>query len=420
MAGIPFVRKSLSLSLLLVGCFNSACWGQAKQAEITDKPLVNEDRVTIRIKVKGEEDRPVMGLLDTDFRLLVDQEEVNFKPKDWKPPEETVPPPAWIIVLLDFSGSMKATDSRGTTKIEGAIKAIREFTEVLSERGGTTRVAIVPFGESGPGCEGYPVNNDTLNKFFPAGDFKLQNYLDYLAGLTPCASTNLYEPLNRAIRFLADTDDTRFYVPEEKDEPQPRLSVILLSDGYHNKPNEKKDFQTLELLLRRNDNIIVHTLGYGLTPVQLGQKYKLGKPATRQDVGSGEGKVPFEEFVDQKRLAEIAKLTGGVAEFSAEAQAIASSLQLFLNALLGEYEITYTDPNPIRGSKHSVQVAVESLDGAVVESNPKSYTITVFGRSLPFSVRLIMLFSVFIIMGLGGVLPFYLWGQSLKQEELDD
>ena len=417
---IASLTRKLSLSVLLLGFFNSPSWGQAKQAEIVGKPLVNEDRVTIRIKVKGEQDKPVMGLFDTDFRLLVDQQEVDFRPKDWKSPEETIPPPAWIVVLLDFSGSMQELDSRGTTKIEGAIKAIREFTEVLGERGGETRVTIVPFGESGQGCEGYPVNNDTLEKFFPAGDFKLQNYLDYLAGFTPCASTNLYEPLNRAVRFLADTDDTRFYVPEESDEPQPRLSIILLSDGYHNKPNEEQDFKTLELLLRRNDQIIVHTLGYGLTPEQLGQKYKLGRPVTRQDLGYGEGKVPPEEFVDQKRLAEIAQLTGGIGEFSGDAQAIAESLQLFLNALLGEYEITYTDPNPARGSKHSVHVAVKSSDGSVVESTPQSYIITVFGRSLSFSVRLTMVMSVFLVMGLGGILPFWFWGEWLKWDALDD
>ncbi len=417
---IASLIRRLSLSVLLVGCISSPSWGQAKQAEIVGNPLVNQDRVTIRIKVKGEEDRPVMGLFDTDFRLLVDEQEVNFRPKDWKSPEETVPPPAWIIVLLDFSGSMQGLDSRGTTKIEGAIDAIREFTEVLGERGGKTQVAIVPFGESGPGCEGYAVNNDTLDKFFPAGDFKLQNYLDYLARLTPCASTNLYEPLNRAIRFLADPDEPRFYVPEESDEPQPRLSIILLSDGYHNKPNEEQDFQTLERLLRRNENIIVHTLGYGLTPEQLGQKYKLGKPATRQDLGTGDKKVPPEEFVDRDRLAEIAQLTGGIAEFSGEAQAIASSLQLFLNTLLGEYEITYTDPNPVRGEKHSVRVVVDSPDGSVVKSEPNSYTITVFGRSLPSSVRLTMLLYVFLVMGLGGVLPFWLWGQWLKREALND
>lgn len=413
--------RRLSLSVLTVACLACPSLGQAKRAEIVGNPTVNDDRVTVRIKVTGEEERPVMGLIDTDFQLIVDDKDVTFRSKDWKSPEEAVPSPAWIVVLLDFSGSMQQDDSRGTKKIEGAIDAVREFTKVLAERGGNTQVAIVPFGEPSPRCsQGYPVTQETLDKFFRADDFKLQNNLDYLASLTPCASTNLYEPLNRTVRFLANTDDPRFYVPEDSQQPQPRLSIILLSDGYHNKANEEQDFNTLTSLLKRNNNITVHTLGYGLTPEQLGQKYQLGRPATRADIGTGDGKVPEKEFVDRKRLAEIAQLTGGIAEFSGDAEAIAENLQLFLNALLGEYEITYTEPNPERGSKHDVRVVVTSPDGSSVTSEPKSYTIAVFGRSLPLQTRLTMLLCAFLAIGVGGVVPFYFWGQHLKREALGD
>jgi hypothetical protein len=309
-------------------------------------------------------------------------------------------------------------DSGGTKKITGAINAVRQFIQVLSQRGGNTQISIVPFGESGSRCQGYPVNKETLDKFFAANDFKLQNHLNYLAKSTPCASTNLYEPLNQAIRFLATSEDERFYVAENSDQPQPRLSIILLSDGYHNKANEQQDFTALTNLFRRNPLITVHTLGYGLTPQQLGQKYKLGRPATRADIGSG--KVPEAEFVDQKRLEEIAKLTGGLTEFSGNAKAIAANLQLFLNALLGEYEITYTQPNAERGAKHDVQVVVNIPGGKPVESPPKAYRISVFGRSLPLVVRLIMLIFTLLAIALGGIVPFYFWGKHLKQEALQD
>lgn len=407
------------MSTLMLVCFGSPSLAQVKNAEIIGTPAVNEDQVTIRIKIKGKEDKPVMGLLDTNFRLMVDDKEVKFKPKDWKNPEQTVPPPAWIIVLLDFSGSMKQPDSRGKTKLEGAINAIREFSQVLAERGGNTQVAIVPFGTPGPNCEGYPVNNDMLDKFFPAGDFKLENHLNYLAGLTPCASTNLYDPLNKALRFLGNTEDRRFYVPKDSQEPQPRLSVILLSDGYHNAQNEEQDFRNLERLLRINEGIIVHTLGYGLTPEQLGAKYKLGKAATRANLGKGAGKVPEEEFVDRDRLKQIANLSGGIDEFSGDAQAIASNLKLFLNALLGEYEISYTEPNPERGSKHKVYVEViSSENNAVVKSESKPYTI--FWFPLPAQARLIMFLCVLLVLALGGVVPFWFWGKRLKEQALED
>ncbi len=414
--------SSASCLLALLTCLSSPGWAQVKEAEIVGNPTVNEDRVTVRIKVEKEDGKPVIGLLDNNFSLLVDGKEVEFKPRDWKSPEEATPAPAWIIVLLDFSGSMSQLDSRGVTKLEGAIKAIRKFTETLGDRGGKTQVSIVPFGESGPNCEGYLVDKEKLSKFFSAGDFKLQSYLDYLETLQPCASTNLYAPLQETVRFLGDTNNPDFYPPDDgkSQQPQPRLSIILLSDGYHTQPKEQEDFESLKSLLRRNDQIIVHTLGYGLTPEELGNKYKLGRAATRQDLGDGEGKVPFEEFVDKQRLAEIAELTGGIAEFSGNDQKIAESLQLFLNALLGEYEITYSEPNPERGSKHKVQVLVEADAGSVAQSQSVPYTIDVFGRSLPLNVRLIMFSLVLLTLGIGGVVPFYFWGRRLKEAAFDD
>ncbi len=441
---IASLTRNLSLSFLIVGSLISPSWGQVKEVEIVGNPIVKEDKVTVRVKVKDKDDKPMMGLQDTNFSLVVDGKPVKFKNKDWKSAGDTVPPPAWVVVLLDYSGSMNQLDTRGTTKLAGAIQAIKEFTNVLAERAANTQVAVVPFGDPGTNCAGNPVNAENLDKFFPASDFKLINYLDFLASQSPCASTNIYEPLTRTIRFLSNSEDSRFSVAEDSKQPPPRLSVILLSDGYHNKLNEAKDFENLVALLKRNEQIIVHTLGYGLTPAQLGQKYKLaypttpakvttakgipakpvaqkpklGRPATRKDIGIGEGKVPEEEFVDQSRLKQIAQATGGIAEFSPDSQAVADKLKLFLNALLGEYEISYIEPNSERGSKHDVKVVVQS-GSSKLTSPAKSYTIEVFGRSLPLNIRLIMLFSVLLLLGVGGVLPFWMWAQSLKREALD-
>lgn len=408
----------LSLSCLLLICWILPSLANVKTSEIVGSPTVKDDRVTIRIKVNNQEDRPLMGLEDTNFKLTVDNKETKFKPKDWKSPEESVPPPAWIIVLLDFSGSMNQVDSGGTKKIAGAINAIRQFTKISGERGGNTQISIVPFGKAGSKCPESIVNKETLDKFLAANDFKLQNNLDYLSSLTPCASTNLYEPLTTAVNFFANTKDSRFYLPENSSQPQPRLSIILLSDGYHNAVNEATDFAALTKLLQRKENITVHTLGYGLTPQQLGVKYKLGRPATRADLNKR--KVPEAEFVDQQRLAEIAKLTGGIAEFSGNAERIAENLQLFLNALLGEYEITFTQPNAERGSKHKVQVEVSSQDGKAKESQIIEYIMPVFGRSLPLGVRLIMVISVLFIVIIFGIVPFHYWGKHLKAEAQRD
>jgi len=416
---IAFWIRKLSVPIFLIGYLGTANQVQAQVAEIVQNPSVNEDRVTLRIKVTGSDSKPLMGLDETDFRLNVDNQLLEFDPADWRSPQETEPPPAWILVLLDMSGSMSKLDIRGTTKLEGAIQAIREFLNGLADRGPNTMVSIVPFGKPGQGCEGYSVDENSLNKFFAANEFKLQNYLNNLSKLTPCASTNLYEPLGRAIRFLGNQNDSRFIIPEDSSQPTPRLSVVLLSDGYHTEPNESQDFEDLTSLIRRNPQIIVHTLGYGLTPEQLGEKYRLGRAATRADISSGTGKVPEEEFVDRERLTEVAQRTGGIAEFSGDALAIADKLKLFLDALLGEYEITYTEPNADRGSRHTVNVAVNVADGTTVESESKSYRIEVFGRSLPTSTRFSMVLLVLLALGIGGVLPFWFWAQSLKRELQD-
>ncbi|MDB9307920.1 hypothetical protein PN471_04520 [Aphanizomenon sp. CS-733/32] len=70
---------------------------------------------------------------------------------------------------------MNQVDSGGTKKIAGAINAIRQFTKISGERGGNTQISIVPFGKAGSKCPESPVNEETLDKFLAANDFKLQN-----------------------------------------------------------------------------------------------------------------------------------------------------------------------------------------------------------------------------------------------------
>jgi hypothetical protein len=402
-------------------------------AEIIDRPKITEDEVILRVKVTDDGERPAMQLQPDDFKVMVDGEPLtDFR---WENPEETVPPPAWIVVLIDFSGSMAQNDSGGQRKLDGAIEATWQFLQEISDRGGNVKVAILPFGEGLGDCPGAEVTQAAINqRFFPADDIKQQNLLDYLARQTPCASTNIYSPLEEAIRLFGNKDDPRFYLPKEtsgetsgesaenSDQPAPRLSVILLSDGYHNKPNEGRDFEALRTLLKGNQDIIVHTLGYGLTPDELGAKYELGHPATREDIQTKKkpnNPVPDEEFVDEKRLQEIANETRGITEFSADTEAVSEALQLFLNSLLGEYEIGYIQANADRGSKHRVELQV-AVNESEAKTDEASYTIAVFGRSLPREVRLIMTIAVLLLLGFGGVWPFWKWSVWLKQEAEQD
>ena len=184
---IAFSIRKLSLSTIFIACFASPSMAiEVSKAEISGAPVVQEDKVTVRVKVFDPTGRPLVGLEESNFGLIVDGKPLVFNPKDWKNPEEVIPPPAWIIILIDFSGSMNELDARGTTKIAGAIKAVRKFNEILAERSKDSpddlkpKIAIVPFGDPGKDCTGDLVDKDILDNFFSAGDYKLTNYLDSL------------------------------------------------------------------------------------------------------------------------------------------------------------------------------------------------------------------------------------------------
>jgi len=443
--------RRLSLSLLLVGGLSCPSWGQeVKNAEIIGTPRVDKDRgrVTLRVKVKDANNRPVVGLQKQDFTLKICQPQGESNNNacqtldraeilDWKNPKEAEPPPAWIIVLLDFSGSMKRSDSSGTTKISGALQALEEFNQDLARRAGETKIAIVPFSKGGKRCTGNRVTDSELNNFEDASKIGLEKYLQDLESQSDslCGATDIYRPVRKAVRFLGNRTDTRFNPPEDSNEPEPRLSIVLLSDGYHSiyhgEANEaeleQKDFDDLLNLLNKYPQITIHTLGYGLTPQQLQAKYNLSRYPTIADVGKVEAEdftnpnrlaqmaVPAEEFVDQKRLQQIARATGAIAEFAGNAEDIAENLTEFLEALLGEYEISYIQPrnNADRGSEHNVTVAVKTAGNAVA-SDAKTYVFPWVGPALPASRRKQIILSVLGLLAMFGVVPFVIWAKSIK------
>ncbi len=394
----------------------SPCWAKLHSVEIVGNPSVNNDRVTLRVKAKQEDGKPVLSLQEKDFNILVDGQPVKLNPKNWKSSKEAIPPPVWIIFLLDYSGSMQGQDVKGSPKLDGAINAIKQFTKSAVKRGGVTNVSIVPFGE-GEACN-KPVTPVELDRFFQVNDAKIENQLDnqrdnfFKGGW--CQNTNIYNPVTEAVNFFANPKDLRFH-PTEASEAQARMTIVLLSDGYHDMPNEPADFERLINFLAKNDTVVIHTLGYGLTPDKLGRKVGLNRPAKRSDVEAN--RVSELEFVDQEKLAKIANVTGGIAEFSPDAKTVSEKLDLFLNAILGEYEIVYNQPNPERGSKHDVKVVVNNNETEAISSS-KNYIVSVFGRPVSLPKRLTMILGLVFLLVIAGLLPFWLWGKELKKEKL--
>ncbi|MDJ0557412.1 MAG: vWA domain-containing protein [Microcoleaceae cyanobacterium MO_207.B10] len=440
--------RKVSLSLLIVSAWVNPSFAQIKNVEIIEAiPDRNQGKVTLRIKAYDQNNKPVMGLQKDDFNLTVCPPQANPQTGkcqtlnqadiNWKIPQAEELPPAWIIVLLDFSGSMKQLDSSGEkTKLEGAIAAIRKFNQDLAKRSTNTKISIVPFGKGGKNCPGNQVTPKELDNFILAGDKKveetlkkLENQLDNL-----CAATDIYEPLRQTVQFFGNPEDTRFNPPPDANLPQPRRSIILLSDGYHsiygdreNEPElEAQDFEKLVFMLKSYPNITVHTLGYGLTPQQLQKKYDLEQPPTIRDISVRGGKksnnsedlteLAAEEFVDQKRLQKIAEVTRGIPQFSGNAEDISRSLTEFLEALFDEYEINYIQPiNADRGSLHNAQVSL-NLSNNSINSELEPYVFPWVSRSLPRLTRIII-FLLALAMLLGaGVIPFLVWAKSIKRE----
>ena len=431
---ITSVIRRIILSLLLVNASIGPAQALVEKVEITQKPVVdrNSSTVTLRVKVTGKNNKPV-PLEEQDFSLKIDcnsrryncQEIGSKEWKDWKNPKEAKPPPAFIIVLLDFSGSMKGTDSGGRKKYAAAIQAIRGFVDALSDRSPDTELAIVPFGGDEYSESSCPydklISSAELNRFFYVTDEKHSIHLENLEDRKPCAqTTSLYGSLSEAVRLLGNSRDARFHPEEEENEPpkpQPKLSIILLYDGYHtadSEAQEEEEFQELMRLLERDEEIgkiTIHTLGYGRTPEYLQKKYGLSRLATRQDVRKHAGLE--NEFVDRERLGEIAEKAGGIAEFSANASEVAQKLKEFLDAVLGEYEISYIQPNADRVEVHEVQVVVNSANG-VVESEPSDYNFPWVPPSPSAKARKWLLLFAFILLVGGGLVPFCFWAKLRK------
>lgn len=453
---IGFWIPKVSLSVLLVICGIAPSFARVERVEILDAiPNRNNSQVKLRVKVYDRNNKPVTGLQKEDVNLIVcppqgDPEKgecqiLNQGDARWRVPLPEELPPAWVIVLLDLSGSMKGLDGDGRqTKLAGAIEAIRQLDRNFERTGAATKIAIAPFGEGGGNCQGIPVSDRELDNFKPAGSLEIAEYLDFLESEVDnlCAATDIYEPLRTAVRFLGNPNDKRFNPPRKSDEiddsqePQPRLSIILLSDGYHSiyyttdneAKREQQDFELLLSVLNNYPNLAVHTLGYGKTPQELQREYNLDRipnidnlqqlgqeqELDRIDFASRERlqKIVRQEFVDQSRLKRIATVTRGIHKFSGNANDVAYALTEFLNAMQEEYEITYVQPKADRASSYNVRVLVYPPDGQT--SPAKNYTFPWTAPSPPFKERGMVLLSVLAgLLGLGFI-PFWLWSKSMK------
>ncbi len=389
------IQKLSWIALLTIGLAGIQP-GYAKSVSISrvyDQNLGTGLEVFTRVKVIDDNNEPVLQQLEKkDFTIKADGKTVeNFT---LSKPDDVTPDPSHIIILLDMSGSMNDLDANTQARGVAAIKAIRSFINSIKSQNLQVKIAIIPFAEDGLNCGGGyvppPVDINTISQTFSVStsdviNTKLSELEKKFTGdksQRPCGATNIREPLKEAIEYFRSNYTRKQYA----NQPQIRLGIILLSDGYDpylSNPN-KPDLKNLEKLLRDNPRITLHTLGYG------------------SENKSNTSKV------DITVLKQLAKASGGVQKFSANGSEINEALDKFLKALLGEYEIIYKPTNTERGSEQTVEVFVDGVSAQEkfrLNNNP----------TLPSDIRLKIVLITFMAGVIFGYLPFLVWRRLLEK-----
>lgn len=388
------------------------------------------DNVKLRVKAVDDSNVPIQGLKAKDFQLKTTNaqgQQITLKPSQIKflPSQQSKPDPAYIVMLLDMSGSMKNQDLAGKKKQEEAVKAVREVIRDIRAENMPVQIALIPFGEAGKSCkQGFKVDADEISRrLVNVTNNQLDQQLNTLAGIEVCAATIIYERLAETVKFLGESN---FQSPTKDLMGQPlppRLAVILLSDGYDVlRSNEKDRFQNLIEVLHQYPQVTVHAMGYGEKLRQLRDRSNCSLSNSQLTVDNISavcrlpGKDINEFIVDESRLNEIAQATGGIYRLPGNAQEVVETLRTFLTTLR-EYEITYRQPGSDRASLHQTTVGVIAPSRQLnLTAEAKPIRMSNFNYCpLPLPNRFgILVFT--LIGGLFGLFFFITWSKNLKSQ----
>jgi von Willebrand factor type A domain len=389
--------------------------------------------VTLRFRVLDGENVPIQGLTSQNFQIqTTNSQGKSINPATIKfnllPPERQLQPdPIYVAILLDMSGSMRREDTANNQKLSGAVAAIAKFIDTAKQQNIPMQIALVPFGYRGQNnCTYlYEVDRETIantSPFLYVNHPAIANQLQQLSAIPVCASTNLYQPLEAARNHLRNQYNQ--VVSKIDENPvKPRLTVILLSDGYDATNQDK--FDHLESTLQQTPQVTVHTLGYGESLGQLRDRADCSEfipnhQLTPQKV-SRFCRLPTanirEYIIDEPRLKSIASATRGMYKLSGNADQVAQTLTNFLTTLR-EYEITYRQPDADRATRHRTKVGVISSFPQLKNINSQLIDIRIGNfiyspLSLTERTRIL---GFTIIVALVGIFTFMLWSKRLKQQ----
>lgn len=382
----------------------------------------NGDEVTLRVSARKDDNSPIEGLTEKQFEIETEGQTIqpNFAPKSARDK-------AYVVILLDMSGSMKNPDSGTKTqsKLSGAINAIRKFIDQASDEDIDLKISLVPFGYTGEGtttCKGvFDVNESTItqNPFLDVttSGSKLISRIQELEKVKVCASTKLAEPL------LAAKDYLQKQVKEENsltNQVPPKLITILLSDGYDdsNKQQVKELVRKLKPQTENEPFIKVYTLGYGESLEQLRNRAQCNTAISDSDLTAQSVSQncilrngDIREFIiDEYLLETVANSTGGIYKLSANSTEVAKS---FIDILKSEreYKLVYKQPRAESGSSHKISVRV--IDPKM-ESEPTKIEFPIFQK-----LSLLERSGIFVFIGVlcyVGINSFRQWSRQLKQQ----
>ncbi len=216
-------------------------------------------------EIMKEPENDLVSIKTTDLIENIDLAKQTPKPVKWDPPSPAAPQKEAIdlAVLIDTSGSMSATDYE-PNRLDAAKQAAEMFTMRKIMQNYNDRVAVIGFGGS------------------PSVAHSLDNNLEKVAlSIKSLSLTHTGTLLGPAI-LAAAQELSRF---ESK-----RRAIVLLSDG----ADEYDNSDPIKVAGRLKD-IKIFTIGIGTLKGGLALL-----PHGKQQV-----------FLNQERLQEIAKITGG-------------------------------------------------------------------------------------------------------------
>ncbi|MBU0986331.1 MAG: VWA domain-containing protein, partial [Proteobacteria bacterium] len=254
----------------------------------------NQVRVYVIVTTDGG--KPIAGLSAANFDILEDGRKVAIDAVS------LATDPMAVVLAVDTSGSMQATDKSGQTSMAAAKKAAVNFVSMLAKEDQT---ALFSF------------NNEPMLKMDFSNDHQAAVDAVNLLAARPNAATCLYDTAFDAVKKAAEI-------------PRGRRAVILLTDGKDEKAGNTCSMHNA------NDVIDIATTKSIRVPI-----YTIG-------VGPN---------VDARELGRISSFTGGRSLMATSLSDLQEFYQIIAHQLKNQYLVTYTSRTP--SGEHSLVLKVE-------------------------------------------------------------